>query len=48
MPYVCRQVKDLNSVVHVFGHSHINVDKVMNGTRYVQNGDICWFELCHI
>lgn len=31
------QVRVLNSVVHVFGHSHINCDRVIEGVRYVQN-----------
>jgi predicted phosphodiesterase len=31
------QVRALNSSVHVFGHSHINCDRVMDGVRYVQN-----------
>jgi hypothetical protein len=32
-----RQIRALNSVVHVFGHSHINCDLVIDGVRYVQN-----------
>jgi Icc-related predicted phosphoesterase len=31
------QIRALKSVVHVFGHSHISCDKVIDGVRYVQN-----------
>jgi hypothetical protein len=31
------QLRILNSSVHVFGHSHINCDRVIDGVRYVQN-----------
>ncbi len=31
------QLRSLNSAVHVFGHSHINCDRVLDGVRYVQN-----------
>jgi predicted phosphodiesterase len=31
------QLRILNSRVHVFGHSHINCDRVIEGVRYVQN-----------
>lgn len=31
------QIRQLNSVIHLFGHSHINWDQVIDGTRYVQN-----------
>ncbi|HEX7331909.1 MAG TPA: metallophosphoesterase [Pyrinomonadaceae bacterium] len=31
------QVRALKSGVHVFGHSHINCDRVIDGIRYVQN-----------
>jgi predicted phosphodiesterase len=31
------QVRALDSSVHVFGHSHINLDVVIDGVRYVQN-----------
>lgn len=31
------QIKRLKSLVHVFGHSHQNVDAVLDGVRYVQN-----------
>jgi len=30
------QVKALNPTVHLFGHSHINCQRVVGGTRYVQ------------
>mmetsp|Transcript_8368 Transcript_8368/g.11291 ORF Transcript_8368/g.11291 Transcript_8368/m.11291 type:complete len:533 (+) Transcript_8368:122-1720(+) len=30
------QVEKLQSSVHVFGHSHLNLDKMRNGTRYLQ------------
>jgi hypothetical protein len=32
-----RQVRALGSSIHVFGHSHINCDRVIEGVRYVQN-----------
>ncbi|MGH9916018.1 MAG: metallophosphoesterase family protein [Pyrinomonadaceae bacterium] len=31
------QIRKLQSSVHVFGHSHIDCDKVIDGIRYVQN-----------
>lgn len=31
------QLRRLQSVAHVFGHSHINRDVVIDGVRYVQN-----------
>lgn len=31
------QIRLLNSGIHVFGHSHINCDRVIDGVRYVQN-----------
>lgn len=31
------QVDQLRPAVHVFGHSHINVDLVLDGTRYLNN-----------
>ena len=31
------QIKRLASLIHVFGHSHQNVDAVLDGVRYVQN-----------
>lgn len=32
-----RQIRELRSVTHVFGHSHINRDWEIEGVRYVQN-----------
>jgi Calcineurin-like phosphoesterase len=32
-----KQIRRLGSVLHVFGHSHINCDRVIDGVRYVQN-----------
>ena len=31
------QIRRLGSAVHVFGHSHINCDRVIDGVRYIQN-----------
>jgi hypothetical protein len=31
------QIRELNSIAHVFGHSHINRDVMLDGVRYVQN-----------
>lgn len=31
------QIRRLNSTTHVFGHSHINTDRVIDGVRYVNN-----------
>jgi predicted phosphodiesterase len=31
------QVRMLKSEIHVFGHSHINFDRVIDGVRYVHN-----------
>lgn len=31
------QLRQLGAKVHVFGHSHINLDRVIDGVRYVQN-----------
>ena len=31
------QIRRLPSVVHVFGHSHIGCDRVIDGVRYIQN-----------
>lgn len=32
-----RQIQTLSPVIHVYGHSHINADKVIGQTRFVQN-----------
>jgi hypothetical protein len=32
-----RQVRALNSAIHVFGHSHIDFDQVIEGVRYVHH-----------
>lgn len=32
-----RQVERIRSAVHVFGHSHLNTDRVVGKTRYLQN-----------
>ncbi len=29
------QIRELNSVVHIYGHQHINRDRVLDGIRYV-------------
>jgi predicted phosphodiesterase len=31
------QIRSLKSSVHVFGHSHIHCDRVIDGVRYIQN-----------
>jgi hypothetical protein len=31
------QIRSLNASVHIFGHSHISCDRVIDGVRYVQN-----------
>jgi predicted phosphodiesterase len=31
------QIRQLNSSLHVFGHSHISCDRAIDGVRYVQN-----------
>lgn len=31
------QIRRLHSTTHVFGHSHINIDRVIDGVRYVNN-----------
>ena len=30
-----KQIRELNSVVHIYGHQHINRDRVLDGVRYV-------------
>jgi predicted phosphodiesterase len=32
-----RQIRLLNAVIHVFGHSHIDFDQVIEGVRYVHH-----------
>ncbi|HXH09202.1 MAG TPA: metallophosphoesterase [Alphaproteobacteria bacterium] len=32
-----RQIRQINASIHVFGHSHISCDRVIDGVRYVQN-----------
>ena len=32
-----KQIRELQSATHVFGHSHINRDCVIDGVRYMQN-----------
>jgi len=32
-----QQIRRMNSRTHVFGHSHINCDKLIDGVRYIQN-----------
>jgi predicted phosphodiesterase len=32
-----KQIRDLKSGVHVFGHSHISCDRIIDGVRYIQN-----------
>jgi len=36
-PLVDKQLRAAGSVLHVFGHSHLNVDTVVDGVRYVQH-----------
>lgn len=36
-PALDSQIRRLKSGVHVFGHSHIGCDRVIDGVRYVQN-----------
>jgi hypothetical protein len=31
------QIRKLGSAIHVFGHSHINRDLIIEGVRYIQN-----------
>ncbi len=30
-----KQIRELNSVIHIYGHQHINRDRVLDGIRYV-------------
>jgi predicted phosphodiesterase len=36
-PALDQQIRALNSVIHVFGHSHINYDQIIDGVRYIHN-----------
>uniref|UniRef100_A0A7S3K0D4 Calcineurin-like phosphoesterase domain-containing protein n=1 Tax=Aureoumbra lagunensis TaxID=44058 RepID=A0A7S3K0D4_9STRA len=36
-PELDDQINSLSPLVHVFGHSHINVDEIVHGTRFVEN-----------
>jgi len=36
-PALDRQIRELNSVINVFGHSHIDCDQVIDGVRYVHH-----------
>jgi len=36
-PALDRQIRALNAVIHVFGHSHIDFDRVIEGVRYVHH-----------
>lgn len=40
-PALDEQIRELKSVIHVFGHSHISCDRVIDGVRYVQNA-LCY------
>jgi hypothetical protein len=31
------QIRQLKSCIHIFGHSHISCDRIIDGVRYVQN-----------
>jgi hypothetical protein len=34
---LCEQVQRLGSMIHVYGHSHVNRDVMLGRTRYVNN-----------
>ena len=36
-PELDTQIRKVKSTIHVFGHTHLNVDKTVDGVRYVQN-----------
>jgi len=36
-PAMGKQIQKLNPCVHIFGHSHVNADVVIDGTRFIQN-----------
>lgn len=36
-PYLLEQIKTVNSTTHIFGHTHINCDVVIDNIRYIQN-----------
>ena len=36
-PEIASQVEQCGSKVHLFGHSHYNIDLYLNNTRFVQN-----------
>ncbi|MBD3557355.1 metallophosphoesterase [Planktothrix sp. FACHB-1355] len=36
-PQIQQQIQILDSKIHIFGHTHINCDLMIDGVRYVQN-----------
>jgi len=36
-PKLEKQIRKIKPMIHVFGHSHINCDKIFDGIRYTQN-----------
>jgi len=36
-PALDRQIRALNAVIHVFGHSHIDFDQMIEGVRYIHH-----------
>jgi predicted phosphodiesterase len=36
-PALDRQIRSLNAAIHVFGHSHIDFDQVIEGVRYIHH-----------